>query len=84
VWIVDAPAFTADELDRQLATREQGWELAAYHLRRAWPEQTVVAGGEAIAADLATEIRRLLPLLARINTPGREWRGARNMGSPVR
>jgi hypothetical protein len=68
VRVVDAPAFNSEVLDGFRAGLEPRWELPAYHLRRAWPQAEVIARGEALAPDLAGEIRRLLPLVEAIRS----------------
>jgi hypothetical protein len=83
-WIVDAVAFDPAELDRRLTAVEPVWELPAFHLRRAWPEDVVVAQGEGIADELAGEIRRLLPLLPQMHRRGRSTLERRDDGASTR
>lgn len=45
-----------------------GWELLAYHLRKSWPRDHVIASGRAIAEEAAIALREITPLLASINS----------------
>jgi hypothetical protein len=45
-------------------------EKLAYHLRKTWPKDEVLAREEKLAGDTMRDVRRLLPLLKRINGAG--------------
>ncbi len=53
-------------LEREFA--EPKWEKPAYHLRRSWPRERVVELGGGLAAEVADEVRVLLPFVGTLNT----------------
>lgn len=58
-----------DRLADYRSALEPGWELLAYHLRKGWPRDRVIAFGRAIADEAAIALREITPLLASINSP---------------
>jgi hypothetical protein len=59
-------------LERWQDQLEPGWEILAYHVRRTWSAEEAVQLGESLASEFAAEVRRLLPILLVINSPGRK------------
>jgi hypothetical protein len=65
-----APEDVADALAAHRADCEPAWERIAYHLRRSWRRDTVLAAGETLADQALAALRQALPLLQPINSPG--------------
>ena len=61
------PADLEDRLASHHDSCEPGWELIAYHLRRAWSRDDVLAAGDDLAHDAARSLRAAIPLLHEIN-----------------
>jgi hypothetical protein len=62
-----AESFRATWVSKQmfgLANSKE--EKPAFHVRRAWPRETAAAYGDDLAAVLASEVKRLLPILEQI------------------
>ena len=84
------PMPPPDDLDARLASHrsacEPGWELLAYHLRRSWPRDEVLASGDDLAGEAASALRAAIPLLQAINwqqrlpLPARSLDGSRARG----
>jgi hypothetical protein len=65
---------------------DDSWEKIGYHLRRAWPRDHVVALGPSLVAELADDVRLLLPISGEVNR-GRtnlRMRDCANSGPPHR
>jgi hypothetical protein len=63
--------MSPSELARQLGMihhqLEPRWEKLAFHLRRSFPRDQVIAAAEEIVPLLAVEVRRLLPVVTEVN-----------------
>jgi hypothetical protein len=65
------PLPPPSDLGERLASHhdscEPRWELIAYHLRRAWSRENVLAAGDDLARDVARSLQSAIPLLHEIN-----------------